>query len=234
MGTLLPDLASMVVGGIIWALGINIFTVPNDIAPGGATGIATVINHFTGFPVGVIIIIINIPLFILAFFFVGKRFTLKTAAAIVITSVILDVMGTFLPTFTEDKLLASIFGGVLSGVGLGIIYTRGIATGGSDLLARLIDERVSAISYAQTILLIDFIVVAAAAIAFADWRSALYAVITIALNSSRRSSFGGDYRGQTCLRYHRGRGKNLFRRFAGYETRSDSHSGQGLLHGKRH
>lgn len=184
MVTLLPDLASMVVGGIIWALGINIFTVPNDIAPGGATGIATVINHFTGFPVGVIIIIINIPLFILAFFFVGKRFTLKTAAAIVITSVILDVMGTFLPTFTEDKLLASIFGGVLSGVGLGIIYTRGIATGGSDLLARLIDERVSAISYAQTILLIDFIVVAAAAIAFADWRSALYAVITIALNSS--------------------------------------------------
>ena len=116
MGTLLPDLASMVVGGIIWALGINIFTVPNDIAPGGATGIATVINHFTGFPVGVIIIIINIPLFILAFFFVGKRFTLKTAAAIVITSVILDVMGTFLPTFTEDKLLASIFGGVLSGL----------------------------------------------------------------------------------------------------------------------
>ena len=68
MVTLLPDLASMVVGGTIWALGINIFTVPNDIAPGGATGIATVINHFTGFPVGVIIIIINIPLFILAFF----------------------------------------------------------------------------------------------------------------------------------------------------------------------
>ena len=60
MVTLLPDLASMVVGGTIWALGINIFTVPNDIAPGGATGIATVINHFTGFPVGVIIIIINI------------------------------------------------------------------------------------------------------------------------------------------------------------------------------
>ena len=89
-------------------------------------------------------------------------------------------------------------------------------------MARLIDERVSAISYAQTILLIDFIVVVAAAIAFADWRSALYAVITIALNSSLADRLlAGDYRGQTCLRYHRGRGKNLFRRFAGYETRSD-------------
>lgn len=179
----LLDFLAIVVGGIIWAMGINIFTVPNQIAPGGATGLATVINYFTGFPVGVIIILINIPLFIFAFFFVGRRFTLKTAAAIVLTSVILDVSSVFMPAFIEDKLLASIFGGVLSGVGLGIIYMRGIATGGSDLLARLIDKKVSFISYGKTILIIDFIVVVIAAFAYKDWRSALYAVITIALNS---------------------------------------------------
>lgn len=179
--TLTGDFFAIVGGGIIWAFGINIFTVPNDIAPGGATGLATLINHFTGFPVGISIIIINVPLFIFAFFSVGRRFVAKTAAAIVLTSLILDIFALFLPSFTEDRLLASVFGGALSGLGLGIIYMRGIATGGSDLLARLIDKKLPALSYAGTILLIDFVVVAIAAVCYKDWRSALYAVITIVI-----------------------------------------------------
>ena len=181
--TIFLDLLSIIVGGCIWAVGLNVFTVPNKIAPGGATGVATVLNYFTSLPVGTLIILINIPLFIAAFFLVGKIFILKTAAAIVITGVILDISALFLPTFTEDKLLAAIFGGVLSGVGLGIIYIRGIATGGSDLLARLIDSKVPFFSYTQTILIIDAAVVIFAAVAFRDWKSVLYAAITVFLTS---------------------------------------------------
>lgn len=181
--TLFFDILSIVAGGFIWAVGLNVFTVPNKIAPGGATGLATVINSFTDLPVGTLIILINVPLFFAAFFFVGKRFTLKTAAAIVITGVILDVTALFLPEFTDDKLLSAIFGGVLSGVGLGLIYIRGIATGGSDLLARLIDKKIPFFSYTETILAIDAVVVVVAAIAYKDWKSVLYAAITVAVNS---------------------------------------------------
>lgn len=183
MKALFLDFAAIVSGGFIWALGVNIFSVPNRIAAGGATGVATVINNFTGFPVGVSIILINIPLFILSFIFLGRRFTVKTAAAMVLTSVIIDISAVFLPVFTEDKLLASVFGGILSGIGLGIICMRGMVTGGSDLVARLIDKKISFLSYGKTLLIIDFIVVVAAAAAYGDWRSALYAVITIALTS---------------------------------------------------
>lgn len=179
---LILDFLTIIIGGFIWAISINMFSTPNLIAPGGVTGISVILNHFFHFPMGITIIVLNIPLFILSYKFLGLRFVVRTAAATVITSIILDCTG-FIPPFTEDKLLAAIFGGITSGIGLGLIYTRGLATGGSDVLGRLLEIPFPYISYGKMLVIIDAIVITAAAISFRDLGLALYAVIMVYISS---------------------------------------------------
>ena len=181
MKKFLTDLLFMLAGGFIWAVALNTFLVPNLIASGGVVGLATVANHFFSVPVGVATILLNLPVFAFAFRKMGWRFVLKTFFAMMLTSVIIDITALFLPAFTEDKLFAAILGGVFSGIGLGIIYARGIATGGTDLLARLVDDVLPMFSYGKLILLFDACVVLIAAVSFRDWNSALYATISIYL-----------------------------------------------------
>ena len=172
------DLGVIILGGFIWALSINTFTLPNLIAPGGIAGLATVFNHFFGFPMGLTILIINLPLFFISLRMYGKHFLIRTGAALIITSVILDIT-TFLPHYTEDKLLAAIFGGITAGVGLGIIYMRGMATGGVDLIARILEKPFPYISYGRMIIIIDAVIIIIAAISFRDLSAVLYASIVV-------------------------------------------------------
>lgn len=176
------DFLHLLTGGLIWAVSIDTFTVPNLIAPGGVSGLATVLNYFFRLPVGFTILLFNLPLFLLAFRKLGKSYILRTGLCVVLTSALIDGAALFLPTFTDDKLLAAILGGVLGGIGLGLIYSRDMATGGTDLLARLLQEKFPNISYGKLVLFFDGIVVLIAAVAFQDWISAIYAFITIYLN----------------------------------------------------
>ncbi|MDF2686705.1 MAG: hypothetical protein K0S55_1887 [Clostridia bacterium] len=179
---LLLDLLTILIGGFIWAISINMFTTPNLIAPGGVTGISVILNHFFKFPMGLTIIILNIPLLLLSYKFLGLRFVVRTAITTVITSLILDFTG-FIPTFTEDRLLAAVFGGITAGLGLGLIYMRGLATGGSDVLARLLEIPFPYISYGKMLIIIDAVVITAAAVFFRDLGLALYAVIMVYISS---------------------------------------------------
>ncbi len=177
--TAVADYAIMFVGALLYAASVNTFTAPNDIAPGGLTGIATMLNHLFALPIGIMILVLNIPLFIWGAIENGKKFLTKTVIATVFVSIIIDVMAPFSYTYEGDTLLASIFGGLLSGVGLAMIFFRGGTTGGTDIIARNIHKHLPHISMGTVILTADAVIFIAAAVVYQSIESALYAVITI-------------------------------------------------------
>ena len=167
-------------GCFIVAVGFNMFLVPNKIAPGGVSGIATVIYHRFGFPMGITMLIINIPLFIAGFRYLGGAFGIKTFYATIMLSVFVDV-STGLPVLTHDLLRAAIFGGMSIGAGLGLTIYSNSTTGGTDLLAMLLSRLIHGISVGRILLIIDGVVVTFAAISFNNYELGLYAAMTIYL-----------------------------------------------------
>ncbi len=180
--TFLLDILFFVLGSTVYAAGINIFAVPNKIAESGVTGIAIVINHLTGFPVGTANFLINIPLFILAWIFISRKFVFRTLLVVAIMSAALDLTVPIFPVYTGDKLLATIFAGVITGVGLALIMCRGATSGGTDIVGKLLIKCWPGFSLGTGIIVANFITVAIAALGFKSVESALYALIVIFLN----------------------------------------------------
>ena len=173
------DVGVFLLGSLLYAISVNVFTLPSNIAPGGLTGVSTLLNYLFGTPVGTMILLLNIPLFLLAVKFIGMRFLAKTVIATVMSSVVIDLTALFLPQYHGDGLLAAIYGGVFSGFGLSLIFLRGGTTGGTDILARLIQKILPYISMGQIILITDIVIIAAAALVYHSVNSGLYAVIAI-------------------------------------------------------
>lgn len=172
------DIFVITLGSAVFALAFKLFLEPNLIAPGGVSGVAIIVNHFFPVSTGLVIILINIPLLILGFVKFGYRFILSTAYATILSSILIDATA-FLSPFTRDPLLAAIYGGVLLGAGIGMVFSRGATTGGSDILVRLIKRRRPHLRMGQIILATDAVVVISAAVAFSNPDAALYAIITI-------------------------------------------------------
>lgn len=181
-------------GSVLYALSVNVFTAPNQIAPGGVTGIATLVNYLTGLPIGTGILVVNLPLFVASWRFLGRSSTLRTAVVTVLSSIVIDATAPFVPPFVGDKILTAVFGGLLAGAGLGLIFMRGATTGGSEIVARLLERRFRHIPIGRLILMVDAAVVAAAAVVYRNLESALYAVILIFVSSSvmNRLIYGSD------------------------------------------
>lgn len=190
---LLKDSAVFVIGSVLYAISVNCFTSSNGIAPGGVTGLATAVNSLTGIPIGVMSLLINIPLLILAIIFIGGEFTVKTVAVTILLSLSIDFFS-FLPVYSGDKLLCCIFGGLLAGAAIGIIFLRGGTTGGTDIVARLLRKKWKNVSAGRMILLADAVVVGLAWIVYRSMESALYAVIVISVSTAAidRIVYGGD------------------------------------------
>lgn len=183
-----------VMGSVLYALSVNIFTAPNQIAPGGVTGVATLLNFLWGAPIGTMILLVNLPLLIAAWFRLGKVFTVRTLIVTVLSSVIIDATAPFLPVFRGDKMLVALFGGVLAGAGLGLIYMRGATTGGTEVVARLLERKFRHIPIGRLILLVDALVVAASALVYRNVETALYAMVLIFVSTSLMDAlvYGGD------------------------------------------
>ena len=179
----LLDTLAIVSGSAVFGAAVNIFTIGNQIVPGGATGISIVANFLFGTPVGVVIIAVNIPLFLFALRKMGASFFIKTAVATVVSSLAIDLLA-FLPQYTEDRLLAAVFGGVMQGAGLSFIYMRGIMTGGSDLLSTLIRSRFNRLSLGHLLMLIDGAIVLLGSFVYRDVTSAFYSAIMIYISSA--------------------------------------------------
>ena len=172
-----------VVGSSLYSIAVIAFAIPNNIAQSGATGLAIIINHLTEIPIGIANLLVNVPLLILAGIFIGWKFVAKTMWVTVILSVLLDVWNIFLPVYTGDRILAALFCGVISGVGLAIVFMRGATTGGTDIVGRLIRKWWPHVSMGKIILAADAFIVVLSAIVFRSFESALYAIIVIFVNS---------------------------------------------------
>jgi uncharacterized membrane-anchored protein YitT (DUF2179 family) len=171
-------------GATLYSISVTVFTAPNQIAPGGITGIATVLFYLFKTPIGTMIFILNIPLFILGLRFIGGSFIVKTIVSTAFTSIIIDVLNAFpVPQYHGDKLLAAVYGGVISGAGLALVFLRGSTTGGTDIASRLLKLKFRHISMGRMMLIIDFFVIIFAAVAFRSVDSALYAMIAIFTSS---------------------------------------------------
>lgn len=177
------DVLFFLMGSLLFAVSVNVFTAPNDIAPGGLTGAATLLNYVWDTPIGIGIIVMNIPIFIWGIVEVGFRFILKTAVATVVSSLAIDLSAPFLQPYQGDMMLASLFGGLLAGLGLGLIFMRGGTTGGTDLIANLIGRHLRHISFGKLILAVDLVIVVISAFVYGNLESPLYAVIVIFITS---------------------------------------------------
>lgn len=180
---LLWDGVAFLAGSFLFAVAVKVFTAPNNIAPGGLTGLATMINYLFGAPIGTTILVFNVPLFIWGVLQINFRFILKTLAATVISSVTIDLTAGLFPPYQGDLMLAALFSGVLSGAGLGLIFMRGGTTGGTDLVANLIGRNFRHLSLGKLVLLVDLVVVLISAFVYRNYESPLYAIINIFVSS---------------------------------------------------
>lgn len=176
---LLLDYFLIIIGAAVYALSVDFFTAPNNIAPGGVTGIATLLNYLFEMPIGVTTLVLNIPLLIWGAVENGARFIVRTAIATALSSILIDVFALIPFQYTGEMILAAIFGGLIGGFGLGLIFLRGGTTGGTDIIGRNLHKHIPYLSVGTIILISDVVVIAASAIVYANIESALYAVIAI-------------------------------------------------------
>ena len=167
-------------GASLQALAIRLFLVPAHLVSGGISGAAQIINYYTGWPIGVMIFLGNVPLFLLGWRFLGgPRFLIRTAFAVIVVSFLTDFLARFLPAngITTDIVLNSLYGAVVSGIGYGLVYRGRGTSGGTDILVRIINHWRS-VSLSQAYLMTDAVVVLLAGVTF-GWTNALYALLVL-------------------------------------------------------
>ncbi len=174
----------IVAGSALYALAFNWFFAPNSIAYGGVTGVAQAVNALFGAPsIGALIILINVPLFLLGWRLLGGKTLVSSLAAMALSSLFIDLIASA-HTFTPmEPLLACIFGGILTGSGLGLVLQQGATTGGTDLCARLLKLKLQWLPMGKLLLLLDLIVIALASAVFRDLHSALYGIVALYLST---------------------------------------------------
>jgi len=184
----IQDYVLITLGTLIQAASLWIFFVPANLASGGVSGVAQLINHFTNWPIGLMVLVGNIPLFALGWRFLGgRRFALRTAVAIITYSFFTDML-VKIPAFSYytnilindlkgDIFLNSLYGAIISGIGYGLVYRARGTSGGSDILARILNYW-RGISMTQSYLIVDTAVILGAGFVF-GWKAALYAMITL-------------------------------------------------------
>jgi len=170
------ELFWIIIGSLLYAFGLNYFIVANHLAEGGFTGIALILHYTLGWPVGTVIFLGNIPLLLVGWKLWGWEFISKTMLGVAASSFFINLTAGFkLPV--EDLLLAALYGGVITGVGLGLVIRNGGTTGGADIIGRLFN-RYRGIRMAKFYLVFDFLVISTVAIFF-GLTVTLYSLVTI-------------------------------------------------------
>lgn len=172
-------IAATLVGSVVFAAGFSLFLEPNGLNPGGISGLAMVLVELLGFgSVGFMTIVINLPLFILGGMKIGKRFFAGSLIGLLASSVLIDTFA-LIPFSCPDVLVSALYGGVLCGLGLGVVYLSGGSTGGSDILVRLLKLRYRNVPIGQISLCFDAFVVVLTGLVFRDVSKALYAGVAV-------------------------------------------------------
>ena len=176
----LKELILTIIGAFIMAIGIALFLLPNQLSSGGVSGIATLIYYLAGIPMGKMILIINIPLFLFAIYKLGIAFFTKSLIGTASLSFFIDILDKIEPV-TQDSLLAAIYGGILIGLGTAIIFKANSSTGGTDLFSQIVRSYNSNARMGSIVVIIDFIVVGLNVFFLKEIQIALYSAIAIFL-----------------------------------------------------
>ena len=172
------------IGSLIHAVGFNWCYVPNQIGFGGITGVGQILNVFLPvLPVGMAVILLNLPLFLLGWRLLGGRLLVSSLFATVVSSLAIDLLSALYTFHPMDPLLGCIFGGVLIGASLGIILLQNATTGGTDLIARLLKLKFSWLPMGKLLMAVDLAVIVATAIVFRRFESALYGLVALYISS---------------------------------------------------
>lgn len=168
----------------IYALGFCWCYDPNQIGFGGITGVGQILNHFFPIlPIGTVVILLNIPLFLLGWRLLGGHLLVSSLYAMFVSSAFIDLINLFFTFDPMDPLLACIFGGVSMGGSLGVVFLQGATTGGTDLIARLLKLKLAWLPMGKLLLGIDLVVIVAVALAFRNLYSAMYGVVALYISS---------------------------------------------------
>ena len=177
------DLIYAVIGSALVGAAVSVFTVPNDIAPGGVSGLATALAYITPIHVSAWNLIMNVPLLLGAWKLLGRHSLIFTLISTALLSFFIELCERLVPGYSNNVLLASLAGGVLSGLGVGILFLRGLSTGGTDLAALMLHKAFPNVPNGTLLLLADATVVLIAVCIFRDIEVALYSTITIYVSS---------------------------------------------------
>ena len=173
----ITDILKLVAGSFIYAVGFQFFMYPNDIVTGGVTGIAMIINYLTRLPVGMLTILMNIPLFLFSWKKFGLRFIAYSLVSMLLCSVFVDILAAVPLAMTKDPLLGAIYGGVIHGLGMGIVFQTGATTGGMDIIAKFLRQKYQHINIGTFILALDVLVIGSFALIFKLYDRAMFAII---------------------------------------------------------
>ena len=178
------DYVMIMVGSLIMAIGLMLFLVPNKVSAGGVSGISTILYHMFNWPAGITMLALNIPLFLIGIKVFGRKFGMKTFWGIIWISLFSDLIDVILklPPLTTDPILATIYGGLLLGGGLGIIMKGRGTTGGSDIIARILNKYFH-LSLGISFMIIDTVIIIAMGIIFKNVELILFCLITLAISS---------------------------------------------------
>lgn len=169
----------IVLGAVIYAVSFQFFMFPNEIVAGGVTGIAMIINAVTHWPVGVMIILMNVPLFLISWRHFGIEYMIASLVGMGLSSVLVDLFAVSGIVATTDPMLAAIIGGVIKGAGLGIIYYCNGSTGGIDIVIKFLRQRYNHINFGTIMLIVDTAIVVAYAMVLGQYQSAMYSIIAM-------------------------------------------------------
>jgi uncharacterized membrane-anchored protein YitT (DUF2179 family) len=174
----------ILLGCAIMGLAYALFLIPHHFVPGGVSGIAIILNYFAGLPVGALIMVLNVPIFLLGLKTMGKKYVLNSLAGMVVSSVFIDLFHEVLrlPSATDNAVLASIYGGVMLGVGLGIVFRGRASTGGSDIIGMVL-SKYTGMSLGYGIMVTDFVVISASGLALGSLEAPLYGYIVLFLST---------------------------------------------------
>ena len=175
---------TILVGCAVTGLAYAMFLIPHHFVPGGVSGIAIIANFFGGLPVGAVIIVLNVPIFLLGLKTMGKKYVLNSLAGMVVSSVFIDFFNKVLkvPSATDNAVLAAIYGGIMLGVGLGIVFRGRASTGGSDIIGMIV-SKYTGMSLGFGIMVTDFLVISASGFAFGSLEAPLYGYIVLFLST---------------------------------------------------
>ena len=172
----------ILVGSLLFSLSVNLFTLPSKIVTGGVSGIATVLYFLYGWSPGIVMGITNVVIGIIAYKELGKKFLADSLVGIIAIPLFMEITAG-VSVFCDDIMLNSIFGGIVCGVGIGLTFSQGSTTGGTDIVSRISQKRMPSFSIGTLLAVIDFLIIFVSYLAFGDLKLTMYGIITLFIST---------------------------------------------------